>query len=285
VVIEQGDEDEGAKESRELEEHVDKVLSAFGVSYVRAGEMEVGWTDSRFDAEAYGDDEELQWVGWYLEDPKMSKPEELDRRKWRRVRQRARLYQLEDRVLVTHIGFRRRRVRAVGDTGQRHAIIREFHEGREHGGIHQGVRATVTKIQQVYTWRGIYGDVMRWVRTCDRCQRVRSRAVEEPVETTPVEEILFRQWYCDHVVVANIRGKPGGVLMFREAISGFLVGEATTSKTSKRALQIFKDRIHFAFGPAARYGRGICPRASARRCGRARCPSAAPSPPTLTVSP
>jgi hypothetical protein len=63
---------------------------------------------------------------------------------------------------------------------EREKIMREMHD--ENG--HLGQKATYNLIAKRYQWKGMYGDVVEWIKTCDECQKRAKLRFAEPLHPT-----------------------------------------------------------------------------------------------------
>ena len=63
---------------------------------------------------------------------------------------------------------------------QRQEILKELHD--EAG--HRGWKVTYDHVSRRYQWKGMYEDVVNYVKTCEECQRRARVRYEEPLHPT-----------------------------------------------------------------------------------------------------
>jgi len=64
---------------------------------------------------------------------------------------------------------------------------------------HQGVKTTYDRVASQFFWPGIYGDVQRYCRSCDTCQRTspKGRVSKVPLGHIPLMGMLFKRVVVD----------------------------------------------------------------------------------------
>lgn len=82
-------------------------------------------------------------------------------------------------------------------TRLRPQVIRLAHEGIMSG--HQGIRRTLDRVAQQFWWKGMDGDVTRFCRSCDICQRTiaKGRISKVPLGKVPIIETPFKRVAVD----------------------------------------------------------------------------------------
>ena len=131
-----------------------------------------------FDPEKYTDNDDIM-LGKYLQT--LQRPDGMTDSQYQQLRGKARNFLIRDELL-----FKRGRrtgippCRVVGLPDERVQIIKEMHD--EIG--HLGQKATYNQIAQRYQWKGMYNDVVEWVKTCDECQKRAKRRFAEPLHPT-----------------------------------------------------------------------------------------------------
>ena len=68
----------------------------------------------------------------------------------------------------------------IGQSAQRQEILKELHD--EMG--HRGWQGTYNQVSWRYQWKGMYEDVINYVKTCEECQRRARIRYEEPLQPT-----------------------------------------------------------------------------------------------------
>ena len=68
-------------------------------------------------------------------------------------------------------------------------------------GGHQGIRKTKDKVLSNFYWRGVEGDVARYCRSCDVCQKTVSKGLtpRAPLQSIPVVDVPFKKVAVDLV--------------------------------------------------------------------------------------
>ena len=68
-------------------------------------------------------------------------------------------------------------------------------------GGHLGTKKTIDKIQTSFYWPGIYGDVVRFCKSCDVCQRTvqKGKVTRVPLEKMPIIDVPFKRVAVDLV--------------------------------------------------------------------------------------
>ena len=81
----------------------------------------------------------------------------------------------------------------------RNQVLKIAHESLL--GAHQGIKKTSDRILTSFVWPGIHGDVMRYVRSCDICQRTfpKGRVQKIPLGNMPIIDTPFRRVAVDLV--------------------------------------------------------------------------------------
>ena len=83
--------------------------------------------------------------------------------------------------------------------GRRHQILKLAHESIMGG--HMGVQKTTDRILGVFYWPGVHGDVTRFCRSCDICQRTvpKGRVSKATLEDMPIIDTPFHRIAIDIV--------------------------------------------------------------------------------------
>ncbi|KAK3946636.1 hypothetical protein QBC32DRAFT_199805, partial [Pseudoneurospora amorphoporcata] len=88
----------------------------------------------------------------------------------------------------------------VDGSTQQYSIFKKCHQ--EAG--HKGREGTYRRIVDHYYWRGIYGDVERWVKQCPECQKWRPQRYQEAaLYSFPASQPAWK-WHLD------VQFMPGG---------------------------------------------------------------------------
>ncbi|XP_077551761.1 uncharacterized protein LOC144165881 [Haemaphysalis longicornis] len=98
-----------------------------------------------------------------------------------------------------HLATGRKFKQVVVPKKLREPILRVAHESIMAG--HQGIRRTTDRILQEFYWPDIHGDVKRFVKSCDRCQRTtpKGKVGVAPLVSTPLIQTPFERVAVDVV--------------------------------------------------------------------------------------
>ena len=66
--------------------------------------------------------------------------------------------------------------------GERGDIVRMLHDNSRHFGIKRSASVVVTE----YWWDGMYGQVRRYVRSCDTCARAKASFIPQDIQLHPL---------------------------------------------------------------------------------------------------
>ena len=122
----------------------------------------------------------------------------------RQLKDRKVWYSVENGVLYRYfqsISYRAGEVvrRIMVPSGLRSKIIGVAHDSMVSG--HMAVRRTYDRILANFYWPGIWGDVVRYCRSCDVCQRTvaKGKVAKVPLEKLPIIETPFERMSVDIV--------------------------------------------------------------------------------------
>jgi len=122
-----------------------------------------------FNPKKYADDDDIT-LGKYL--ATLQRPDGITDSQYQQLRCKAKNFLVRDGLLFKRArkrGILPRRV--VGLPAERIQVIEQIHDEKGH----LGQKVTYDQIVKRYQWRGIYNDVMEWVKTCDECQNCAKR--------------------------------------------------------------------------------------------------------------
>ena len=100
-----------------------------------------------------------------------------------------------DRYYSCHDGclYYRDRICVPNNINLRKALLFEAHDSPVSG--HFGYAKTLNALRRSYHWVGLKGDVLRYVRQCISCQRIKAERVKMPGELQPLD-IPQMKWEC-----------------------------------------------------------------------------------------
>lgn len=111
----------------------------------------------------------------------LRRPAELSEQEFRSFRKKALLFLVRDGHLYKRgrkRGFLHRRV--IGFNRQRLEILTELHDQTGH----RGRQITYDHVSRRYQWKGMWDDVVEYVKSCEKCQKRAKIRYEKPLHPT-----------------------------------------------------------------------------------------------------
>eukprot|EP00731_Ephydatia_muelleri_P000953 Em0001g953a len=127
------------------------------------------------------DDDLVDHVYLYLRDS--AYPKQCSPSMKRQIRLRSKKFELRNGELYYRLG-ERDVVRYIQNQTEQHKIALACHADPISG--HVGVKKTIARIKERFTWKGLVEDVKNIVSTCDRCQKMNSKLTTATPELHPV---------------------------------------------------------------------------------------------------
>ncbi|KAL5515870.1 hypothetical protein EMCRGX_G001111 [Ephydatia muelleri] len=127
------------------------------------------------------DDDLVDHVYLYLRDS--AYPKQCSPSMKRQIRLRSKKFELRNGELYYRLG-ERDVVRYIQNQTEQHKIALACHADPTSG--HVGVKKTIARIKERFTWKGLVEDVKNIVSTCDRCQKMNSKLTTATPELHPV---------------------------------------------------------------------------------------------------
>jgi ribonuclease HI len=189
-----------------------------------------------FDSELYQDDPDDTLLGQYL--TTLQRPDGMTDSQYQQLRKKSKNFLVRDGLLFKrprHRSIPPRRV--VGLKDEREKIIQELHD--ENG--HLGQKATYSLISKRYQWKGMYGDVVEWVKTCDECQKRDRRRFQEPLH--PTWSITVWEKIGLDIVYMPWEGKDGFIVFARDDLSGWVEARVLESTDSERVAKFLQEEV------------------------------------------
>jgi hypothetical protein len=188
-----------------------------------------------FDPTLYEGDDVI--LGKYL--TTLQRPEGMSTEDYAQLRRKSRNFLVRDGSLFKR--SRRGRIPprlVVGLAKRRREIMEEIH-----GLGHPGQKATYDQISRRYQWRGMYQDVVEWVKTCDECQRRGKRRFEEPLHPTWSVtvwdkvglDVIYMPWEGE--------GGDGYLVLARDDLSGYVEGRPMDKVTSLNVAKFLQEDV------------------------------------------
>ncbi|KAL5499988.1 hypothetical protein EMCRGX_G011472 [Ephydatia muelleri] len=137
------------------------------------------------------DDDLVDHVYLYLRDS--AYPKQCSPSMKRQIRLRSKKFELRNGELYYRLGGRDV-VRYIQNQTEQHKIALACHADPTSG--HVGVKKTIARIKERFTWKGLVEDVKNIVSTCDRCQKMNSKLTTATPELhpVPVQSPWFHLW-------------------------------------------------------------------------------------------
>ena len=125
----------------------------------------------------------------------------------------------------------------VGLPGQRQEILQELHD--EAG--HRGRQGIYDHISRRYQWKGMYDDVVKYIKSCEECQRRARIRYEEPLH--PTWSVIV--WYKIDIDVVHMpdAGAYKYIVFARDDLSGWVEGRALTAANSKNMSKFIYEEV------------------------------------------
>jgi hypothetical protein len=194
-----------------------------------------------FNIELYKDDPDDVLLGRYL--TTLQRPDGMTDSQYQQLRKKSKNFFVRDGFLFKrprHHGVPPRRV--VGLKEEREKIMKEMHD--ENG--HLGQKATYNFISKRYQWKGMYGDVVEWVKTCDECQKRAQRRFQEPLHPTWSITVWGKTGL--DVVYMPWEGKDGFIVLARDDLSGWVEGRVLESTKAEGVAKFPQEEVFCRHG-------------------------------------
>jgi len=156
--VEDSEEEEGVEE---LEEEMDADLAVNKVDSEEEGDNEDEIEED--DDQAMPD--EIKKVTRYL--TTLQRPGNMTNKQFDSFRQYALRFLVEEGQLFRRAKLGMPPKRVIWDQNEQKDIMSQLHD--ESG--HRGKKGSYEKVALRYWWKGLYGDVEKWVKTCEECQK------------------------------------------------------------------------------------------------------------------
>ena len=134
--------------------------------------------------------------------------------------------------------------RLVDFPEDRAELFEEYH--RKTG--HKGRDDTYHRISTSYYWKGMYEDIKKWIRACEKCQFWDPRRFEEPAQYTIPSAIPFARWSLDIQYLAERRGVNLYCIEARDDLSGYPEARVTRIRSAQRIMDFIEDHILWKWG-------------------------------------
>ena len=175
-------------------------------------------------------------LGQYLET--LQRSDNMTDQQYQQLRRKSRNFLVRDGYLFKR--GKRQNIpprRVVGRPEQREEILKELHD--ESG--HRGSKATYNQVSRRYQWKGMYDDVVKYVKSCEECQRRARIRYEEPLHPT-WSTIVWEKIGIDVVYMPNSAGYRY-IVFARDDLSGWVEGRALAKATSKNVAKFIYEEV------------------------------------------
>jgi len=175
-------------------------------------------------------------LGRYLEN--LQRPANLTDQQYQRLRKKSRDFLVRDGYLFKR--GRKRNIpprRVIGQLAHRQGILIELHD--EAG--HRGAKVTYDHISRRYQWKGMYEDVLNYIKTCEECQRRARTRYEEPLH--PTWSITVWEKVGIDVVHMPNAGNYKYIVLARDDLSGWVEGRALTAANSRNVSRFIYEEV------------------------------------------
>lgn len=128
------------------------------------------------------------------------------------------------------------------------SVLKDFHDGPLGG--HLGWQKTLERIRRQFSWKGMYGDVKRYVRKCGKCQRNKSaRKTLMPMVLTDTPTRPFQKVYMDMVgpLPETVSGNKL-ILSFQDDFSKFMLCAPMPDGEARTVAKVFFKEIVSRYG-------------------------------------
>ena len=189
-----------------------------------------------FNPDEYVDEPDDLVLGRYL--ATLQRPDRMTDVQYQHLRRKAKNFLIRDGLLFKR--SRRKGIpprRVVGLHNERTRIIKELHD--ENG--HPGQKATYNQVAQRYQWRGMYSDVVEWVKTCDECQNRAKLRYAEPLH--PTWSITVWEKVGLDIIYMPWEGKDGYVVIARDDLSGYAEGKVLDAANSLNVAKFLQEEV------------------------------------------
>ena len=176
-------------------------------------------------------------LGRYLET--LERPEGLSDNQFRQLRKKSHFFLVHNGRLYKRSkksGIPPRRV--LGLEGHRRDAVKSLHD--ENG--HPGVLSTYGQISRRYQWKGMYGDIADFCKSCDYCQRRARTKYEEPLHPT-WSLVVWTKVGVDVVYMPDSVEGFRFIVFARDDLSGWVEGRAIDKANAKNVAKFLYEEV------------------------------------------
>jgi Integrase zinc binding domain/Integrase core domain len=223
-------EEDSEEEDDEMDDFFEARMYGLAVSRVDSNPVARVWLHER---EYDGDDLVL---GRCLET--LERPEGMDDQRYEQLRKKSRNFFVRDGYLFKRSRKRGLPPRRVIGPAQRMEVIRELHDEKGH----RGRQSTFEHVNRRYQWKGMYDDVVKYVQSCEECQRRARIRYEEPLHLT-WSIIVWEKLGVDIVTMPLSKCGKKYIVFARDDFSGWIEGEALEKANSQSVAKFLYEDV------------------------------------------
>ena len=124
-------------------------------------------------------------------------------------------------------------------------LITEFHDSLWAG--HRGIWATFMKLKEKYWWPHMYKDVMKFVETCEICQRYSTIRYRDELKPTYSSSMHYK-WMVDLVTMPLGEGQMRYLVLAREDLTNQVEGRPLRQKTTRAVCKFLLEDVICRYG-------------------------------------
>ena len=167
----------------------------------------------------------------------LRRPKTIPKNQFSRFRKKALKYCVQEGELFRR-GTKNMPLRRVVDgEPERQEVIESLHD--QHG--HPGHERTAMLLTGVYWWDGLWGDVKRWVQTCEECQRRSSRKYADSFHAT-WSSAIWERVHLDTCRMPCSNGK-NYLVQARDDLSGWPEARALSANNAPQVAKFLWEEI------------------------------------------
>ena len=184
------------------------------------------------EADYEGDDLTL---GRYLET--LQRPNGMSDQQFEQLRKKSRSFLVRDGHLYKRSKKRHPPRRVIGKAEQRRKVLCDVHEFG-----HRGQQGTYDQLRRRYQWKGMYDDVVKYVKSCEECQSRSWIRQEEPLHPT-WSLTVWEKIGIDVVYMPWTEDGFGFIVFARDDLSGWVEGRAIKAADSKNVARFIYEEV------------------------------------------
>jgi transposase InsO family protein len=114
---------------------------------------------------------------------------------------------------------------------------------------HRGRESTYSRVTTHYYWKGMYTDVVNWIRACAPCQQWDAKRFQQAAGWTHPSPVPFAKWHLDiQYMPSSNKGKKCFLLEARDDLTGFVEAAILPDKSSLSVQRFIKQTLLLRWG-------------------------------------